>query len=61
MDRIPVSQQKEIKVDDIDTGTADFNSKKGLLQWKINLPSKSLANFKFSYTIKYPKYKFVNI
>ncbi|MDX5584343.1 MAG: mucoidy inhibitor MuiA family protein, partial [Aureibaculum sp.] len=61
MDRIPVSQQKEIKVDDIDTGTADFNSKKGLLEWKINLPPKSLANFKFSYTIKYPKYKFVNI
>ena len=61
MDRIPVSQQKEIKVDDIDTGTAEFNSKNGLLEWKINLPPKSLANFKFSYTIKYPKYKFVNI
>ena len=38
MDRIPVSQNKEIKVDDIDSGTSNFNRKKGILEWKINLP-----------------------
>ncbi len=61
MDRIPVSQNKEIKVDDIDSGTSNFNNKKGLLEWKINLPSKSAADYKFSYTIKYPKYKRINL
>ena len=61
MDRIPVSQNKEIKVDDIDSGTSNFNSKKGLLEWKISLPSKSAANYEFSYTIKYPKYKRINL
>ena len=37
MDRIPVSQNKEIKVDDIVTNNAVYDNEKGLLTWKMNL------------------------
>lgn len=61
IDRIPVSQNREIKVDDIDYGIAEFDSKKGILEWKINLAANQSNKFKFSYTLKYPKYKRVNL
>ncbi|MDO5968628.1 mucoidy inhibitor MuiA family protein [Flavivirga aquimarina] len=61
MDRVPVSQNREIKVDDIDYGVAEFDSKKGLLKWKINLKPNYSNKFSFSYTLKYPKYKRVNL
>ncbi|AUP81734.1 DUF4139 domain-containing protein [Flavivirga eckloniae] len=61
IDRIPVSQNKAIKVDDIDYGIAEFDSKKGLLEWKVNLKPNQSNKFNFSYTLKYPKYKRVNL
>ncbi|MFI1771389.1 mucoidy inhibitor MuiA family protein [Thalassobellus citreus] len=61
MDRVPVSQNKDIKVDDIETGTAEYDSKKGLLEWKLNLKPNQSNTFKISYTLKYPKYKRVNL
>ncbi|WP_425075466.1 DUF4139 domain-containing protein [Psychroserpens sp. S379A] len=60
-DRIPISQNKAIKVDDIETGTSDYDDKKGILTWKINLPSNDKKTYKFSYTLKYPKYKQINL
>ena len=61
MDRIPISQNKEIKIDDIETGNADYDSDKGLLTWKLNISSSSKSTDKISYTVKYPKYKRVNL
>lgn len=61
VDRIPVSQNKEIKVDDIETGNSDYDSKKGLLKWKINIKPNQSNSYKFSYTLKYPKYKSLNL
>ncbi len=61
IDRIPVSQNRDIKVDDIDYGTAEFDSKKGLLEWEINLKPNQSNKFNFSYVLKYPKYKRVNL
>ena len=61
MDRIPISQNKEIKIDDLETGTSKYDSKKGLLEWKINLSTKETKKYKFSYSVKYPKYKRVNL
>lgn len=60
-DRIPISQNKAIKVDDIETGTSDYDDKKGILTWKINLPSNDKKTYEFSYTLKYPKYKQINL
>ena len=61
MDRIPVSQNKDIKVDDIETGTAEYDTKKGLLKWKLNLSPNSSKKVNLSYSVKYPKYKRVNL
>tara|TARA_R110000796_G_scaffold88850_4_gene191904 strand:- start:62023 stop:64056 length:2034 start_codon:yes stop_codon:yes gene_type:complete len=55
MDRIPISQNKEIKVDDIITNNAIYNKDKGLLTWKLNLKSKQELKESFSFQIKYPK------
>jgi len=61
MDRIPVTQNKEIKIENIINGGADFNSKKGILTWKIPLKSKGTTKKQFSYRVKYPKDKRINL
>jgi hypothetical protein len=60
-DRIPISQNKEIKIDDLETGASEYDDKKGILKWTLNVPSNDKAVHKFSDTIKYPKYKRVNL
>ncbi len=61
MDRIPISQNNEIKIDDIETGTATYDDKKGLIEWKINLSGNTSKKLKFSYVVKFPKYKRINL
>ena len=56
-DRIPISENKEIKVEDITTGTAEYNDKTGILRWKLQLPPNATDKKEFTYTVKYPKYK----
>ncbi|MCK8480644.1 DUF4139 domain-containing protein [Psychroserpens algicola] len=60
-DRIPISQNKGIKIDDIETGSSDYDDKKGILTWKLHLPANDKEVHKFSYTVKYPMYKRVNL
>lgn len=60
-DRIPVTQNKEIKIENILKDGADFNSKKGILTWKIPLKSKASTKKQFSYRVKYPKDKRINL
>ena len=61
MDRIPVSQNKEIKIDEVKTGGAEYDEKKGLLTWKLNLKGKESVKKQLSYQVKYPKSKKVNL
>ncbi|WP_203258600.1 DUF4139 domain-containing protein [Hyunsoonleella ulvae] len=61
VDRIPISQNKDIKVDDINSGNSNYNSKKGILTWKANIESSVTKNYKFSYVVKYPRYRKVNL
>lgn len=61
MDRIPISQNKDIKVDDIDYDDCDYDSKKGLLKWKVNIIPSETKTYKFAYSLKYPKYKSINL
>ncbi|RZS93854.1 mucoidy inhibitor MuiA family protein [Aquimarina brevivitae] len=60
-DRIPVSQDKEIKVDDLVTGTATYTSDTGILQWKLTLQPKEKVSKSFSYRVKYPKQQRINL
>jgi len=61
MDRIPVSQNKEIKVEEVTTGGAEYDEKKGLLTWKLNLKAKESVKKQLSYQVKYPKARKVNL
>lgn len=60
-DRIPISQNKEIKVEKSTTDNADYDEKTGLLFWQITLPSKQLVKKQLGYQVKYPKNKRVNL
>ncbi|MEM8848280.1 MAG: mucoidy inhibitor MuiA family protein [Bacteroidota bacterium] len=61
MDRIPISQNKDIKVSDIDPMTAEYNTKTGLLIWNIELDSKESQNESFSFQVKYPKGRYISL
>ncbi len=60
-DRIPISQNRDIKVEEIETGNSDYNEEKGIMEWKVNLKPNDKNTFKFSYAIKYPKLKRINL
>ena len=61
VDRTPISQNRDIKVDDIETGTSDYDSKKGILKWKTTIAPNQSNAYKFSYTLKYPRYRNINL
>ena len=60
-DRVPVSQNKEIKVEKANVDNADYKEETGILFWKANIPSKGVVKKKLSYQIKYPKGKKINL
>lgn len=61
IDRIPITQNKSIKLDDIETGTSEYDKEKGLLKWIIDLASGEIKKVEHSYSVKYPKGKRVNL
>lgn len=60
-DRIPVSQNKEIKVSDQETADAEYDEKTGILKWKLELTPKASATKNFSYEVRYPKGRNINL
>ncbi|MEZ4857693.1 MAG: mucoidy inhibitor MuiA family protein [Flavobacteriaceae bacterium] len=60
-DRIPISQNKEIKVSDVLTYDAYFNEEKGILTWNIEVKPNETTKKEFSYTLKYPKNKRITL
>ena len=61
MDRVPISQNKDIKVDDVETYDAEYDGKKGLLTWKMELAPKEIKAKTFSFQVRYPKYKSISL
>ncbi|MGX1930044.1 DUF4139 domain-containing protein [Flagellimonas sp. 2504JD4-2] len=61
MDRVPISQNREIKVDDIDPQNAEYDKKTGLLTWNIQLSSKEDKKESFSFQVKYPRGKYISM
>jgi TonB-dependent SusC/RagA subfamily outer membrane receptor len=60
-DRIPITQNRAIKLDDIDTGTSNYDKEKGLLKWIISLKTGNTDKVSFSYAIKHPQGKRINL
>ncbi len=61
IDRIPKSQNKDIKVDEVNPGDAVYNKETGLLNWTLNIPTNSSLEKRLSYRLKYPKHKNINL
>ena len=60
-DRIPISQNKEIKLDNIITGSSKYDSKTGIINWKLDISPGQKIEKQFSYQVKYPKNKRINL
>lgn len=60
-DRIPISQNKEIKVEDVKYSEGDFDKEKSIIAWKLKVEPKQVVKKQLSYVVKYPKEKRINL
>ncbi len=54
-DQIPVPVNEDIKVEAEELSGASYDSKTGLLTWRLSLPANSTKDIVFRYTVTYPK------
>jgi len=59
-DQLPVSQQGDIMVDEIELSKAEKDVVTGKLTWKLNLQPDELKKINLAFSIKYPKNKTVS-
>ena len=60
-DQFPLSTNKEVEVELVDDGGAEINNDLGILNWKLQLAPGESKKIRFSYTVKYPKDKLLNL
>lgn len=61
MDQIPVSNDKDIEVNDREYKDAEYNEQTGAVTWKLHAEPGSTTDLKLGYTVKYPKGKSINL
>ncbi len=59
-DQLPVSNDKDIVIEDVETGNAEVTENTGMLKWTFSLKPNETGEVKFGYTVKYPKGKQVS-
>ena len=57
LDQMPVSNDKDIVIEDIDGGNGALDESNGMLKWGMTLNGNETKTLKFSFTLKYPKGK----
>lgn len=60
-DQYPLSTNKEMEVELLENSDAMINSETGVLTWKLSLAAGESKKIRFSYTVKYPKDKTINL
>jgi TonB-dependent SusC/RagA subfamily outer membrane receptor len=60
-DQYPVSTDKDIEDELLDSGGAIVNKDTGVLTWRVELAPGESRQYRISYSVKYPKDKTVNI
>lgn len=60
-DQYPISSDKEIEEELLDSGGAVVNRDNGILTWTVELAPGESRKYRVSYSLKYPKDKFVNM
>ena len=58
-DQQPVSNDKDIVVEDRETAESEYDEKTGSMKWNLNVSINETKKLNFGYTIKYPKGKTV--
>lgn len=61
LDQIPISRNTDIVVETEELGGAEYIKDYGKLLWRVSVPPNSSKKIRFSYTIKYPKDKQIDI
>jgi uncharacterized protein (TIGR02231 family) len=54
-DQLPISQDSQIEVTPIDTGTANYNKVNGKLTWSVTIAPNETKKVGYKFEIKYPK------
>ncbi|MBC7937982.1 MAG: DUF4139 domain-containing protein [Rhizobacter sp.] len=60
-DQYPISTNKDIEVELLSDGGAQINKEIGVLTWKLQLAPNESKTVRFSYSVKYPKGKILNL
>lgn len=60
-DQYPLSTNKDIEVELLETSDAELNKDIGVLNWKITLAPGETKKIRFTYSVKYPKDKTLNL
>ncbi|MDX2172172.1 MAG: DUF4139 domain-containing protein [Bacteroidota bacterium] len=60
-DQLPISQNSEITVDQVELSKGQFNKDDGKVSWKFLIPSGESQKVIFTFTIKYPKNRTVEV
>ncbi len=60
-DQYPIPTLKEIEVELLDKGDANVDKETGLLSWNLTLAPNETKKFRFSYSVKYPKDRNLNL
>ncbi|MBS1627754.1 MAG: mucoidy inhibitor MuiA family protein [Bacteroidetes bacterium] len=60
-DQYPLSTNKEIEVELIDAANAEVDKDSGILNWQLTLAAGESKKIRFTYSIKYPKDKTLNL
>jgi len=60
-DQYPLSTNKDIEIELLESSGAANNTELGVLSWKLQLPPGESKKVRVSYSVKYPKDKYVNL
>lgn len=61
LEQFPISNDKDIVIEDKEANGAKINEETGAVQWDISLKGNELKTLKLNYSVKYPKDKIVNL
>jgi len=59
-DQQPVSNDKDIVLEDIENGNAEYNATTGMLKWNFTIAPNETKKADFGFTVKYPKGKTIS-
>jgi uncharacterized protein (TIGR02231 family) len=58
-DQQPVSNDKDVVIEDAEAGDSDFDKTTGMMKWTLSIAPNETKKLSFGYTVKYPKGKTV--